>query len=198
MVIGLTGGIGCGKSTAAACFAEYGFGVVDADQLARQVLEAPETVARLKVRWGEDCVDAAGRPDRRWIAGKVFGSAEERDFLEGLTHPGVARLRLEATADVSRDYVVEIPLLFEKNLTAGFACVVVVACSEETRRERLRRKGLTDHEISDRINSQLSLAEKVKRADVVLWNDGDPAFLRAQVAATVGRMRGLKNASTFG
>lgn len=198
MVIGLTGGIGCGKSTAAACFAEHGFGVIDADQLARQVLEAPETVARLKLRWGEDCVDAAGRPDRRWIAGKVFGSAEERDFLEGLTHPGVARLRLEATADVSRDYVVEIPLLFEKNLTEGLACVVVVACSEDTRRERLRRKGLADHEISARINSQISVAEKVKRADVVLWNDGDQAFLRAQVAATVGRMRGLKNASTFG
>ncbi len=198
MVIGLTGGIGCGKSTAAACFAELGFIVVDADQLARQVLEAPETVARLKARWGEVCLDAQGRPDRRWIAGQVFASVEEREFLEGLTHPGVARLRGEATADTSCDHIVEIPLLYEKKLTEGFAHIAVVACSEDVRRDRLRQRGLTDQEIAARINSQLSLAEKVKRADVVFWNDGDPAFLRAQVMDFVERLRGAKNTPIFG
>lgn len=181
MVIGLTGGIGCGKSTAAACFAEYGFGVVDADQLARQVLEAPETVARLKVRWGEDCVDAAGRPDRRWIAGKVFGSAEERDFLEGLTHPGVARLRLEATADVSRDYVVEIPLLFERQLAPEFDRVVCVACSDSVRLQRLQSRGLSPEESERRIKMQMPMSHKVKNSDYVLWNDGDLPSLQRQV-----------------
>ena len=63
-----------------------------------------------------------------------------------------------------------------------------VACSEETRRSRLLEKGLTDGEISRRIASQMPLSEKVKRSDIVLWNDGEPEFLRAQVAALVGRL----------
>jgi dephospho-CoA kinase len=188
MVIGLTGGIGCGKSAASAVFAEFGFNVVDADQLARQVLESDTSVQALRVRWGEVCLAADGRPDRRWIAEKVFGDPVELSFLEGLTHPEVARLRQAAVLDAKRHHVVEIPLLFEKNLTSGFAFIVCVACSEETRRARLLKKGLADVEISRRIASQLPLSEKVKRSDVVLWNDGELGFLRAQVADLVGRL----------
>jgi dephospho-CoA kinase len=190
MVIGLTGGIGCGKSTAAACFAELGFVVIDADQLARQVLESHVCVSRLRERWGPACLDPRGVPDRKWIAAKVFTDADERAFLESVTHPEVARLRREATADASVDYVVEIPLLFEKELTDGFSSIVVVACSDDVRRVRLRGRGLSDEEISARIASQLSLVEKVKRANVVLWNDGEPAFLREQVRVWVDRLRG--------
>jgi dephospho-CoA kinase len=190
MVIGLTGGIGCGKSTAAACFAGLGFVVIDADQLARQVLESHVCVSRLKERWGVACLDAEGRPDRKWIAAKVFADADERAFLESVTHPEVARLRREATADASADYVVEIPLLFEKELTAGFSTILVVACSDDVRRVRLRGRGLSDEEISARVASQLSLVEKVKRADAVLWNDGEPGFLREQVRTLVDRLRG--------
>ena len=190
MVIGLTGGIGCGKSTAAACFAELGFVVIDADQLARQVLESHVCVSRLRERWGAACLDAQGVPDRKWIAAKVFADADERAFLESVTHPEVARLRRDATADASVDYVVEIPLLFEKELAEGFSSVVVVACSDDVRRVRLRGRGLSDEEISARIASQLSLVEKVKRANVVLWNDGEPAFLREQVRVWVDRLRG--------
>lgn len=190
MVIGLTGGIGCGKSTAAACFAELGFVVIDADQLARQVLESHVCVSRLRERWGAACLDAQGVPDRKWIAAKVFADADERAFLESVTHPEVARLRRDATADASVDYVVEIPLLFEKELADGFSSVVVVACSDDVRRVRLRARGLSDEEISARIASQLSLVEKVKRANVVLWNDGEPAFLREQVRVWVDRLRG--------
>jgi dephospho-CoA kinase len=190
MVIGLTGGIGCGKSTAAACFAGLGFVVIDADQLARQVLESHVCVSRLKERWGVACLDAEGRPDRKWIAAKVFADADERAFLESVTHPEVARLRREATADASVDYVVEIPLLFEKELTAGFSTILVVACSDDVRRVRLRGRGLSDEEISARVASQLSLVEKVKRADAVLWNDGEPGFLREQVRTLVDRLRG--------
>lgn len=190
MVIGLTGGIGCGKSTAAACFAELGFVVIDADRLARQVLESHVCVSQLRDRWGAACLDALGVPDRRWIGAKVFADPAERAFLESITHPEVARLRREATADPSRDYVVEIPLLFEKDLAAGLTTVVVVACSDDVRRERLRVRGLSDEDISARIASQLSLVEKVKRANVVLWNDGEPAFLREQVVRWVQQVRG--------
>ena len=188
MVIGLTGGIGCGKSAASACFAEFGFNVVDADQLARQVLESAGCVRQLRARWGDACLGPAGRPDRRWIAAKVFADPAELAFLEGLTHPEVARLRQLAVQDAKRHHVVEIPLLFEKNLTVGFASIVCVACSEEVRRARLLAKGLPEEEIVRRINSQLPLSEKVKRADVVIWNDGDLGFLREQVAALVGRL----------
>jgi len=190
MVIGLTGGIGCGKSTAAACFAELGFVVIDADRLARQVLESHVCVSQLRDRWGAACLDAQGVPDRRWIAAKVFADSEERAFLESITHPELARLRRDATADASVDYVVEIPLLFEKELADGFSSVVVVACSDDVRRVRLRARGLSNEEISARIASQLSLVEKVKRANVVLWNDGEPAFLREQVRVWVDRLRG--------
>lgn len=188
MVIGLTGGIGCGKSAAAACFAELGFNVVEADLLARQVLESPACVSQLRARWGGSCLGPDGRPDRRWIAAKVFDDPVERAFLEGLTHPEVARLRLAAVADARRHHVVEIPLLFEKNLTEGFASIVCVACSEEVRRARLLQKGLSPEEITKRINSQMPLSEKVKRSDVVIWNDGDLGFLREQVAMLVGRL----------
>lgn len=188
MVIGLTGGIGCGKSAAAACFAELGFNVVDADQLARQVLESASCVSQLRARWGDACLGAEGRPNRRWIAAKVFDDPAELAFLEGLTHPEVARLRQAALLETKRHHVVEIPLLFEKNLTTGFEFVVCVACSEETRRSRLLEKGLTDEDISHRIASQMPLSEKVKRSDIVFWNDGEPGFLRAQVAALVGRL----------
>lgn len=188
MVIGLTGGIGCGKSAAAACFAEFGFNVVDADQLAHQVLESAGCVSQLQARWGDACLAEDGRPDRRWIAAKVFGEPAELAFLEALTHPEVARLRQAAVLDAKRHHLVEIPLLFEKNLTNGFAMIVCVSCSEETRRARLLKKGLGDEEISRRINSQLPLSEKVKRSDVVLWNDGSLLFLRDQVAALVGRL----------
>jgi len=189
MVIGLTGGIGCGKSTAAACFAELGFQVVDADRLARQVLESHVCVSRLRERWGAACLDAQGVPDRKWIGAKVFADPAERAFLESVTHPEVARLRREATADPKHDYVVEIPLLFEKDLAAGFAAVVVVACSDDVRRARLSARGLSDDEISARIASQLSLVEKVKRADAVIWNDGEPVFLHEQVRRWVGQLR---------
>ena len=188
MVIGLTGGIGCGKSAAAACFAELGFNVIDTDQLARQVLESAASISQLRARWGDACLGAEGRPDRRWIAAKVFADPAELAFLEGLTHPEVARLRQAAVLDTKRHHVVEIPLLFEKKLTDGFTSIVCVACSEEVRRARLLKKGLTDEDISRRIASQMPLAEKVKRADVVFWNDGELEFLRAQVAVLVGRI----------
>jgi dephospho-CoA kinase len=188
MVIGLTGGIGCGKSAAAACFAEFGYNIVDADQLARQALESDGCVSLLKSRWGDACLGPDGRPDRSWIAAKVFDDPVELAFLEGLTHPEVARLRQRAVMDTSRHHVVEIPLLFEKNLTEGFALIVCVACSEEVRRARLLKKGLSESQISRRINSQMTLSEKVKRSDVVIWNDGEPSFLREQVAALVGRL----------
>lgn len=188
MVIGLTGGIGCGKSAAAACFARHGFVVVDADALAREVLGSPGCLAQLQARWGRGCLRADGSPDRAWIAAKVFAEPAELAFLEALTHPEVARLRAAAVADRTRHHVVEIPLLFEKNLAAEFDRVVCVSCSDSVRLRRLEARGLPAVQALARINSQMPLAEKVKRSDYVLYNDGERDFLEAQVAALIQRL----------
>jgi dephospho-CoA kinase len=189
MVIGLTGGIGCGKSAAAACFARRGFQVIDADALAREVLASPACVAQMVRRWGQACVTGEGSPDRAWIAAKVFAEPAERAFLESITHPEVARRRALAVADRSRPHVVEIPLLFEKNLAAEFDAVVCVSSSESVRFLRLERRGLNPSAARARMDSQDPLAEKVKKSDYVLFNDGDLDFLDAQVAALVDRLR---------
>lgn len=189
MVIGLTGGIGCGKSAAAACFARRGFHVIDADGLARQVLATSACVERMVERWGRTCLTGAGEPDRAWIAAKVFADPAERAFLEGITHPEVARLRALAVADPTRHHVVEIPLLFEKNLQGDFDIVVCVNCSEPVRLARLELRGLSPAAAKARINSQGPMDEKVRKSDHVLFNDGDLDFLDAQVAALVGPLQ---------
>ncbi len=189
MVIGLTGGIGCGKSLAAGFFAQEGFAVVDADQLAREVLNRPATCALLQERWGREALTPEGLPNRAWIAAKVFADERERTFLESITHPEVSRLRAAAIADSSRDFVVEIPLLFEKNLGADFKAVVCVACSESVQVQRLVAKGFKESDARHRINAQLPISEKVKRADYVLWNDGATDFLRQQVQRLVKQLR---------
>jgi dephospho-CoA kinase len=190
MVIGLTGGIGCGKSAAAAFFAELGFQVIDADKLARQVLESPACVAQLQAHWGRDCLDSVGLPNRAWIAAKVFAEPAELAFLEGLTHPEVARQRQNLIAQHNGDTAVEIPLLFEKNLGAEFSTVVCVASSDAIRRERLRLRGLSEVQITARINSQIPIEQKVKGSDFVIWNDGELSFLRQQVGRLVTQLRG--------
>jgi dephospho-CoA kinase len=189
MVIGLTGGIGCGKTAAAACFARRGFHVVDADALAREVLSSPPCLDAMVRRWGPGCLTGEGSPDRAWIAAKVFADPGERAFLESITHPEVARRRALAVADRSRPHVVEIPLLFEKNLAAEFDAVVCVSSSAQVRLRRLELRGLTAAEAKARMDAQAPLDEKVKKSDHVLFNDGDMDFLDAQVAALVQRLR---------
>jgi dephospho-CoA kinase len=188
MVIGLTGGIGCGKTTAAECFARLGFHVVDADALAREVLSSPSCLARLQARWGGACLRPDGSPDRAWIAAKVFAEPAELAYLESVTHPEVARLRAAAVADSRRHHVVEIPLLFEKNLAGEFDAVVCVSSSEPVRLRRLEARGLTHAQAKARMDSQAPLDEKVKKSKHVLHNDGDRAFLAAQVSALVRQL----------
>jgi dephospho-CoA kinase len=181
MVLGLTGGIGCGKSAALAAFARLGCNVVDADQLAKTVLVRPATIEMLVARWGRECLGADGLPDRTWIARKVFGAPVELAFLESVLHPEVARLRAAAVADATRHHVVEIPLLFEKALRGQYDCVICVACSDEVRLGRLEQRGLSRADAQARIDSQMPLSEKVAKSDHVLWNDGDLLALDAQV-----------------
>lgn len=188
MVIGLTGGLGCGKSAAGAIFVRLGFHFVDADQLAREVLQRPSTIALLHARWGQACLGPDRLPDRAWIAQQVFQLPAELVFLESVLHPEVARLRLAAVADRTRHHVVEIPLLFEKGLGADYDCITCVACSDEVRLARLASRGLTREQSQVRIKAQMPLVQKVANSDYVLFNDGDLAFLEAQVRRLVKQL----------
>ncbi len=182
MVLGLTGGIGCGKSAVATLLKEQGFVVIDSDQLSHQALNEPDVVAQLVKRWGRDCLGVQGLPDRKWIGKKVFADAKERQFLESVLHPRIASMRQEMIQDKSRSYVVEIPLLFELGMQNQFDATVCVMCSDEVRLGRLKSRGLSREEAQLIINSQMPLHEKFKMADYVIFNDGSHDFLRSEVS----------------
>ena len=181
MVIGLTGGIGCGKSTAAAFFKFHGFVVIDSDVLAHQALNESKTLAQLKSRWGSACIQNDGTANRDWIGKKVFSDPAEKSFLESVIHPRIAVLRREAMADSSKSYILEIPLLFELGLTQGLTATVCVVSSDEIRLKRLESRGLSRADAQKRINTQMPIGEKVKNSNYVILNDGSLEFLKAEV-----------------
>lgn len=183
MILGITGGLGCGKSTAAKLFEARGFKRLDSDALIREkVLPSAEVSAALRDRYGEAVVSSCGEVDRAALARRVFTDDTERLWLEGLTHPKVFKLwRAELDADPSGPWAVEVPLLFEKSLENWFDFVVCVACSPEQQLARLEQRGLTRTFAGQRISKQLPLAQKIELSDFVLWNEGSAEFLRAQV-----------------
>ena len=189
MVIGLTGGIGCGKSTAAGFFKSHGFVVIDSDVLAHQALNEPSTLSQLKSRWGSACIQNDGTANRDWIGKKVFSDLAEKSFLESITHPRIAALRQAAMADPSKSYILEIPLLFELGLTQGLNAIICIASSDEVRLKRLESRGMSRTDALKRINSQMPVSEKVKKSSYVIWNDGSIEFLRAEVNKCVQSLK---------
>lgn len=197
MVIGLTGGIGCGKSAAAADFAALGFHVQDTDHIVKEeVLPHPEVVAAAVERWGQSVqakADAPGMPpalDRARVAEIVFGDASERTWWERIVHPRVGAIwRGRVTANTRADWVIEIPLLFEAGLEKGFDLIVCVGANPGVQLARAVARGMTQAQACLRIASQLPLASKLHSAHVVLWNDGSRDFLRAQVATLAASIR---------
>jgi dephospho-CoA kinase len=194
MILGLTGGMGCGKSTAAKLFAERGFHPIDADRVVREkVLPSEPVLSALRHRFGDGAVDAAGQVDRAFLAKIVFSDDAERLWLEELTHPlvlGIVRemLRAQPTAR----WVVEVPLLFEKSLENWFDFTVCVACDRSSQLARLEQRGL-DHALAgQRISKQLPLARKIELSDLVLWNDGSTGFLKEQVDRIVNSLARAK------
>jgi dephospho-CoA kinase len=183
MVLGLTGGFGCGKSTTAKLFASRGYRHIDSDLIVReQVLPRPEVTGALKRRFGAGIFDAEGRVDRPALAAIVFNDDAQKSWLEELTHPpffDIARGLLRE--DPEGLWVVEVPLLFEKALENWFDFTVCVACDPQLQLSRLEQRGLTRELAGKRISKQLPLARKIELSDFVLWNDGSPDFLKAQV-----------------
>lgn len=201
-VFGLTGGLASGKSSVAAHWRARGVPVIDADALARAVV-APGTPALAEVgaAFGVEVI-RHGELDRRRLGGLVFGHPERLQRLEAITHPRIQALRdqqLAALAAAGEPLACsEVPLLFEKGLDSEVRPVVVVSVPEPVQRERARRRdGSSDAEVSARLAAQLPLAEKVRRADYVIDNQGShEALLRAadQVLARVCEELGIPGA----
>lgn len=183
--VGLTGGLGCGKTTVAGMFAARGWTIIDTDEVAREVT-GPGTPALedIVTVFGEEMLTPAGELDRAALAAVVFSDAAELEKLNGIVHPRIRvvwRARLRAAVDAGGRGLVVIPLLYETHAEDELERVVCVACSPAVQRERLLKRGMAADQIDRRIQSQMPLDEKCRRADVVIWNDGDLDGLAAQV-----------------
>ena len=199
MILGLTGGFGCGKSTTAKLFAERGFRHVDSDLVVReQVFPMPAIAAAVREHFGNQVFLPSGLADRPALARIVFAEDAERNWLEELTHPvyyGLLRemLRLEPGID----WLVEVPLLFEKSMENWFDFTVCVASDRRSQLARLEQRGLDRALAEQRISKQLPLARKIELSDLVLWNDGSTAFLKSQVDRIVDTLYPAKAGAPF-
>lgn len=181
--IGLTGGMGCGKSTAAAFFVEEGLRSLDTDGIAHRLLATDPVVREaVRARFGPTVFGHSGEIDRSRLGDKVFSDAEELAWLEALLHPKVRAIwQREVGGQPDRVWVVQIPLLFEKKLEQLVDLTVCVGASAAVQRQRLLRRGSSDSDLARRIARQLPTEVKAAQADFFLLNDGSPDFLRAQI-----------------
>lgn len=195
ILVGLTGGIGSGKSTVSALLAARGAVVIDADAIVREVQSPGHPVfAAIVERFGEDVRGPGGDLDRRALADRVFGDDEALAALNALVHPAVGEeiaRRLEAEAATDHVVVLDVPLLVESGRD-DMAALVVVDVDPEVAVERLvAHRGMRADDVRARMARQASRQDRLARADVVLDNSGDRAALEAQVDALWPRLVAL-------
>jgi dephospho-CoA kinase len=178
LLIGLTGNIGSGKSTVAQLLSERGATIIDADVLARRAVEqGTSAYSAIVERWGTSILAADGLIDRAALRRIVFSEPLELEQLNTFVHPEVERMRIalveQARQRGDRLVVCDIPLLFERNLTAGYDRIVLVDAPRPVRLERLvRERGLRETEAMDMIVAQMPAELKRARADFVIDNAG--------------------------
>jgi dephospho-CoA kinase len=194
--IGLTGGIGSGKSTVARLFAERGIPVLDADQIARELVEPGQPALDEIVRaFGKDVL-IQGHLDRARLRELVFQSQERKKRLETILHPLVYRTLNDRLRRLDADYcILVVPLLLETAPPGFVDRTLVIDCPVETQWARVRqRDGLDDATIDRILLSQISRNQRLAKADDVIDNSGEPADLHAQVARLHERYRRLAHA----
>lgn len=182
-VIGLTGGIGCGKSLAAQYFSELGALVIDADQLARAAIERGSQGFDEAVSIFGDSILNNGDIDRRALGEIVFKDPDAKRKLEGIIHPYVRQQFEEAVSSLKADetLIYEIPLLVETGAQDRFDIVITVESEIENRISRLRQRGMHISEIEARIAAQAGREQRVEIADFLIENDGTEDELLRQV-----------------
>lgn len=186
-VIGLTGGVGSGKSTVGAMFRELGACVVESDEIGRHVLCTDEVRRTLREWWGDSVFGPDGLPDRARIADRVFDDPDQRRRLEELLHPLIGRERrrrmelARRRSDVTA-VVIDAPLLFEAGLDRECDAIVFVEAPDSARRRRVAtQRGWSEDEWSRREAAQLPVEQKRRRADYVCVNDADLETLKQKV-----------------
>jgi dephospho-CoA kinase len=174
-MVGLTGGIGAGKSVVARRLAELGAVVIDSDRLAREVVEpGTDGLAEVVAAFGPEVLGPDGALDRPALGRRVFGDDAARHQLEAIVHPRVRARSAELVSAAAPDAVVvnDVPLLVEKGMAAAFDLVVVVRAGEQTRLRRLADRGLPTDEARARMAAQATDEQRAAVSDVVLDNDG--------------------------
>jgi dephospho-CoA kinase len=186
--VGLTGGIGAGKSEALAAFERLGTATLSTDRVAHDLLEDDEVRAALVGRWGEE-VAPGGTVDREKVSEIVFNDREELDWLEGVTHPRVGAHVLEWRQGLDPEValaVVEVPLLFEAAMEDAFDATVAIVADDELRDARLRERGQGG--FVGREGRQLDQGEKERRADHVIRNDASLEELESEVRKLIEQL----------
>ena len=184
--VGLTGGIGCGKTTVADRFAELGASLVDTDQIAHD-LTAPHgaAMAPLVAEFGPRCAGPDGALERAWMRALVFSDASARARLEAILHPRIRDAALAAAAAASGPYVIfVVPLLIESGTwRARVDRVLAIDCAEQVQIARvMARSGLAESEVRAIMAAQVTRAQRLAAADDVIVNNGDLDALRPQIA----------------
>jgi dephospho-CoA kinase len=195
-IIGLTGGIGSGKSFVSGLLKELGAEVIDADEVARAALDRGGPAYHDAVAaFGEGILDADGHIDRARLADTVFSDDAARARLNAIVHPRVreemARALEEARQKDTEVVVMDVPLLYENSLEAGVSEVLVVWTPETIQVERAVARGMREIDVRARIRAQLPIDEKRSRADIVIDNSGDRESTRRQVIEAWKRLADL-------
>ena len=172
LILGLTGDVGAGKSTICRVWKSMGASVFDADSVARDMWKSEEVQKKACARWGDDFFSGEWRCVLKKIADKIFGSEEEYSFASSLLHKATIKELKNLAANAGGLVILEIPLLYECGEESMFDGVIYASASLEKRAERNVSRGWNKSEIMRRENRLMDRAEKIRRSDWVLENDG--------------------------
>ena len=199
IVLGITGGIACGKTLICHLFRELGAAVLSADELAREVVRPGEGAFKeIVAHFGKEILTEKGNIDRALLAEKIFLAPAERQRLNQITHPAIGHLADRRISEIRENpdiplIIYEAPLLFEAKAEARVDLVLVVATTPEQQLERLmRRDNLSREEALQRISAQMPLAEKISRADILVENNGPPAETQKLIGHIFAKLTALK------
>ena len=196
MIIGLTGSIASGKSTVSNMLKEQGFPIVDADLVARKVVEpGSATLQEISAEFGSEIIQRDGSLNRQKMGEWIFNDPELRKKLNNIIHPAIRKEMLSERDELVQEgyetIIMDIPLLFESQLQHFVDKILVVSVTEENQFSRLmERNGLSEIEAKARIQSQLPMAVKIQGADAVIFNDGTIEETKQQLMEILSRWTG--------